>query len=68
MRPYPIHGQRQVTSETRGGRPLCRCCTGTTRLFAWVGCADCRGTGGVGATEDQLPSRVLNRSSLTEGM
>jgi hypothetical protein len=71
MRAYPIHGQRRISADTRQGRPLCACAQvgAGSKLYAWVGCTDCHGTGGAGASPaTHRPSRVCNSSSLTEGM
>ena len=67
---YAILGQRLVSPETRRGRPLCACLQvgRRGRLYAWLNCKDCRGTGGTGATEEHRPSRVCNTSSMREGM
>ena len=67
-RGYAIDAQRLVTRESRGDRPLCACVQVGRggRLFAWTGCARCRGTGGEGSTAE--PSQIRNSSSHAEGM
>ena len=63
---YAIPGLRRVTTESRAGRPLCSCAQGTTRLYAWTGCPQCRGTGGVDSPAE--PSRACAHGALSEGL
>lgn len=68
---YAIDGQRLVTRESRGDRPLCACAQVGRggHLYAWIGCRACVGTGGEGASSAlHRPTRIRNSSSHTEGM
>jgi hypothetical protein len=69
-RSYVIDGQRLVSATTRDGRPLCQCAQVGRggRLFAWIDCKSCRGTGGAGAPVDAVASGVRNSGSLSEGL
>ena len=69
-RGYVIDGQRLVSAATRDGRPLCPCAQVGRggRLYAWIDCKSCRGTGGAGAPEDAVASSVRNSGSLSEGL
>lgn len=71
MRPYAIPGQRRVR-PLDGDQRRCPCVTvgRRNRLFAWVGCATCRGTGVADAPVSLRPlgPRSCNASSITEDM
>lgn len=71
MRGYAILGQRRVRPLSEG-QTRCACVTvgRRSRLFAWVGCRSCRGTG-VADAPNFLRARGVrscNASSATEGM
>lgn len=66
-RTYALGGLRRVSRTTRQGRPLCSCATPVgARLYSYIGCPKCHGTGGDGAPTNAAVGPEAT-SSLTGG-
>lgn len=58
MTRFGILALRLVTPTTRNGRPMCPCAQVSGRkLYAWTGCKQCWGTGGIDPPADAQPSK-----------